>query len=147
VRTYSVGLLETFGHPEVIVFGLIGEAANCALAGLIDRFPRKGATMPLNEPIDGVFKELPAILKSVPAMVGAPYALIAQAEATARHVPFSLVQLVWPDLLGHFPWEQDFDRSFVELQPQLHGDVSERVVPIAQARQARAAASRWRVRV
>jgi hypothetical protein len=33
--------------------------------------------------------------------------------------PFPCVQLVWPDKGNHFPWEDGYDKNYLDLQPIL----------------------------
>lgn len=138
--SYTVGLIETFQHPELIVFGISVDTARAVIHELGSRFFRLGQLIPLDEPIDRILEGFPVILKSVPSRVAERNALIAQGRALERGLPFSLVQVVRPDPHGHFPWEDTYDRNFDALQPRRYETVSGpagTVIPLARARRQR----------
>ena len=140
---YTVGLIENFGHPELIVFGLEMEVAHTALNTLVRRFVRPGGRVPLDEPLDRVFEGIPVMAKALIPAVAARYALNAERRARESSLPLSVVQIVWTDPKGRFPWDSAYDRSFDRMQPRLFElgaapNGNGKVICLAQARAQRA---------
>jgi hypothetical protein len=116
---YTVGLIENFDHPELIIFGLPMGVGHTALNILVRSFVRPGGRVPLDQPLDRVFQGLPVVAKALDPAVAARYALNAERRARARSLPLSVVQIVWTDPKGRFPWDCAYDRSFDRMQPRL----------------------------
>ncbi|MFL6600745.1 MAG: DUF4262 domain-containing protein [Steroidobacteraceae bacterium] len=140
---YTMGLVENFGHPELIIFGLPMEVSHKALNTLVRRFVRPGGHVPLGEPIDRVFERFPVAAKMLATEVAERYALMAERRARERSLPLSVVQIVWTDPEGRFPWESAYDRSFDGIQPRLFEtgptpDGNGKVICLAQVRAQRA---------
>ena len=117
--SYSVGFYLNFGHPEIIVSGLPAEKA-MQLINLACDNVRQGATFG-----DGTV--------SAALTQGASLAFVGVApEHYADRLGFAcwfyqslggfpVVQLVWPDRQGRFPWDAAYDPSFKPLQDLLCG--------------------------
>lgn len=129
-RIFTVGLIETFQHAELLVFGAVCEPILSALKRLAGQVQQGRGALPLNTPIAQAFGKLPGTLKVVAPEIGGPYAGIAQSRAQQLGLPFSLLQLVRPDQLGRFAWEPGFDRSLDSHQPALYDRVPGRVVAL-----------------
>jgi len=114
---FSVGLLHSFGHPEVIVFGLpldicmrvvnaIGEQVRAG-----KRFTTDGEYDDiLNAPYRCAFR--PVEQKYYREYVG-------YAQWFYEDTPFPLAQCFWPDKAGRFPWDAACSHSIREAQPLL----------------------------
>jgi len=116
---FSVGLHHTFGHPEVVVFGL-GTEMLYELINKVGAAVRDGFRFEPGHRHDGLLEGHPCIFQPV-----AP-ALCTEYLGTADWfygAPYPALQLVWPDEQGRFPWEVGFDPALVNLQPAL-GEVS-----------------------
>jgi Domain of unknown function (DUF4262) len=113
--SYTAGLTTTFGHPELILFGLEPESAEALLDALIDEID-EGRRFEVGSEHEGLLRNYPLRIHGVPpAMIETilPRALWASGgTATA-------VQLVWPDKQGRWPWQDDVREGFAELQPVL----------------------------
>jgi len=114
---YTVGLYQSFGAPELIVFGLAQEVMHEMLNTCGERI-KAGETLPVDEPFAGVLEDYAVKLRRVHAP-----------ESFREHVgyaiwfndgkPFPLLQLVWPDKAGRFPGEPGVNPSLAKLQPLL----------------------------
>lgn len=114
---YTVGLFESYGHPEIITFGLALEVMKELLDACGDRVKR-GEQLPVGTRFDGILDAYPVALRQVRA-----------AGSYERHVgyagwfyggwSFPLLQLVWPDREGRFPGDRGAPASLIERQPLL----------------------------
>ena len=109
--TYTIGLMENFNHPELIIYGCKADTAHAILACAIDLI-KDGTRFEPGERYRGVMKNYEMEAREHPP--GAPlnwasdyYGFDAEA-----------VQLVWPDADGVFPDEDGFDPKFVGHQDQ-----------------------------
>lgn len=108
---YTVGLAEA-GLPEIVCFGLPPQDIDLlnAAAALL----RKGE-LPLDTPF-AEFTIQPLVFKEVPPERGVGYVNYANARAGR---PVKLIQMVWPDKAGQYPWSKKFDKRSRKHQPCL----------------------------
>jgi hypothetical protein len=118
---YSVGLLPTFKHPELIVFGLEGGTAHTILSQMVNRIRYK-------ESFAG-----PAAVSNV--LAGDRLLAIRAVHTTQIETYFAhsmlycllmgvegelpAMQLFWPDKNGKFPFDAGCDLGVHALQPRL----------------------------
>ncbi|WP_162606441.1 DUF4262 domain-containing protein [Jiangella asiatica] len=105
---YTVGLHD-FGHPELVVFGLGDETGSLVLNALGERVRGGGRMLPARPlPVDGWHHRV----RFFPFHdVGGP-PLLTSAQRYYRRTaddPVSVLQVVWDDHQGRFPWEGGYD--------------------------------------
>lgn len=113
---YSIGMVETLGHPEVLVLGQPIELMAYLINEVGER-ARDGAPCPVDAPIEGLLDDYTCVLRPVDPSHYDDYLGYGLAYAKTREFP--VLQLVWPDKDGKFPWEPDCHEALAELQPQL----------------------------
>ncbi len=113
--SYSVGFWKTLGKPEVIVFGLPPQVAHSVLWQLYRLF-QSGLSPQPGKPVEGVLEGYVSYL--MPAGAKANEFMLSAAWFYGNQ-DYPRLQLVWPDPIGAFPWQTDFDPSFAEAQPDL----------------------------
>ncbi len=112
--SYTVGLWESFQQPEVVVFGMPEDVAQDLLDALADD-ASEGRVFQAGERHDGLLVGYPVRFFAVPpALKASHFDVIAWAYEGAD-VP--VVQLVWPDKQGRWPWDADVRDGFAEAQP------------------------------
>lgn len=119
---FSVGFGQTFGHPEVAVFGLPADVLR-ALLDTISQELRAGRAFPdghadatLAPPYRCVFRRIDAAWHD---------AVLPAAAWFYGQRPWAALQLFWPDRADRLPWEAGFDPELTPFQPLLfHADVS-----------------------
>jgi hypothetical protein len=120
---FSVGLFQTFGHPELLILGLAPPVAQ-PLVNALGEAIRSGRRFEAGGRCEGV--------------ASVPLALVAVDERHYRDYlgyarwfygggAFPVLQCVWPDKKGAFPWEVGFDGRFFRAQRILGpaGDLTE----------------------
>jgi hypothetical protein len=113
--SFTVGLLHTFGHPELVVAGLSIDTAR-DLLNAVGEGVRSG-----NRIVPG---------ERYPEYGSAPLAAVAVDPRYVREylgyacwanrgTDFPAVQLVWPAKAGPFPWEAGYPTDLFAVQPVL----------------------------
>ena len=115
--TYSVGFTTTFGRPEVAIFGLQAVAAR-GLLGMIADQHAGGVELPVDAVFVGLLEnDLPCAL--LPVDLGEHGDLFPDAAALLDRAgePWEVLQFVWPDRNGRFPWDEGYDQRLRVAQP------------------------------
>jgi hypothetical protein len=144
---HTVGLRQR-GQAELLVLGLPGATARMMLSTLADQ-GLSGCALPTDTPLAGFFDGLEPVLRPLdPAgaalwMTPGPREVRSDSDSdsdselraterlgwskarqTRGAAPMSqLLQVVWPDPCGHYPWEGEFDDALRPAQPLLPGPV------------------------
>lgn len=116
--SYSIGLFQTYKHPEIILFGLPQEFRqviinNCAIK------IKEGETYKPDELYGDILPDYDCVFKVVPSEWYDDY--VGQAQSFYHGSSFPLLQCVWPDLTRKFPWMPGFNESWRKRQPLLYG--------------------------
>jgi hypothetical protein len=113
---YSVGAWESYGAPELIVFGLDPDAAGDIINHVLDQY-LAGRRFRCRLPEAGVIGGGLSVffLEADPAKARL---FATSADWYYEREPFPLWQIVWPGRSGRFPWHQGYavDRK---AQPDL----------------------------
>lgn len=113
---YSVGLFRTFGHPEIILFGLDLELMH----GLINNMGedvRGGAKFEPGRRVDDVLEGYSVEFREVARRHHRDY--FGYAGWFYGDDEFPAIQCVWPDMEGRFPDEPEAPDALREAQPLL----------------------------
>ncbi|MDK2126841.1 DUF4262 domain-containing protein [Parachitinimonas caeni] len=114
---YTIGLTETYDHPEILVFCLDADSAKIILNNVISEI-EDGEVLS-----DGMYlsrmANLPIAFKAIPFDAAKEFAC--QAVYRYEDSPFTpqFLQLVLPDQEGKFPWDRDYSEEMREMQPEL----------------------------
>ncbi len=115
---YTVGLYQTFGHPELIVFGL-PMAAGSMFEVVVDRIA-EGHELPVDEPTDAFFVGSTAVLRPVNLHWYRPFVPLTTWFYGSSQPP--MLQILWRDTQGRLPWEKGCERWTTRRQPLLYHD-------------------------
>ena len=128
--TYTIGLFKSYGHPEIILFGLPNEVMQGVVATAAD-LVRGGAKFLADTRTSEVLNGYDCVFKAVRPEhyrehLGYAMWYYRRIELDA----FPALQCVWPDRAGFFPWDAGFHAANLVLQPALYapGAVGERAV-------------------
>lgn len=115
--TYTVGLSHSYGHPEVIVFGLPSPTAQRILERIAD-LVQTGAVFADGNQSDEILRghtcQFRGVLPShFPAHFG-------RAGWFYGSWGFPAIQCVWPDQAGRFPWEPECEQVIIRVQAALY---------------------------
>jgi hypothetical protein len=113
---FTVGLFETYQHPELIVFCLPMKIAHAVFSTCVERI-EEGATFVDGQVRSDVLNKYRAAFSTVDPSFYSEY--LGTAIGFYDHLDFPVLQLVWPDRNDHFPWEPHCDANFAEEQPVL----------------------------
>lgn len=130
-HTFSVGLYENFDQPEIVIFGVHPQMAGRIINDIGERIAR-GFKLEAGRVYDDVLTgNYGALFMPVEKHQYDAYLGSALWYYQSDHFP--VMQLVWPDPNGKFPWEDGFDPYYASAQPliglipenaaELHGRV------------------------
>jgi hypothetical protein len=114
--TYTIGLYESYGFPELIIFGRSRATAYHALktvATALEENHPPDLKLPTLDLIPGI----PCLYREVSTRYYQDYVGYARWFYRKRHFP--LYQIIWPNNEGHYPWDPHAPRPFKEWQPLL----------------------------
>lgn len=114
---HTIGLLERFDHPELIVFGMDFQALGPLLNHLGERI-RAGGRFEPDTVEQGILRDLPLAFRTVAPKWVAPF--LGNAAWHYRRDDVPALQCFWPDPRGAFPWDPACDPEWKEDQPLLH---------------------------
>jgi len=114
---FTVGLSKTFGHPEVIVFGLHQEVAHFVLNDVGERV-RAGLKIVDGTRAEELLEGVTCAFRPVARCWHRWFLGMASWFNGGNH-RYSVFQCLWPDRAGCFPWDDDFRASWRWAQPLL----------------------------
>jgi hypothetical protein len=114
---YTIGLWHTTGGPDICITGLPVENAMRLTTGLALQVTRDNRPLAPEKRRTGIIPGFDLAIRPVhptwyPAMFGAGMDFI-------RVPPWPLLQAIWPDRTGRFPWEEGADPEQQDKQPFL----------------------------
>jgi Domain of unknown function (DUF4262) len=113
---YSIGMTQ-IGLPELIVFALPWRVSHTVLEGAISVLRKEG------RPADGrvaqkILRGFPVVFKALPPdQTNKLYTC--QAAFYYEPRPVSVMQIVWPDKAGRFPWQLGCDTRIANAQSEI----------------------------
>lgn len=117
--SYSVGIYAKLRAPELIVFGQKPEWRSALINALVERIAQ-GERFESRRRYSGVLDGYELSFHDVPHATYPEYAgwdIWYYERFFARDPAFPLLQVVWPDLHGRFPWEPGYSNAY--KQPVL----------------------------
>jgi hypothetical protein len=119
---YTIGLIETFDHPELIVFGLEPSQAAILLEALVDKL-RAGERFSAAEIRTISIRADDHRVGFRPVDPTQHQFYLGFAMGYCRHIgrsdDLAAVQVFWPDRRGKFPFEVGFAWEMSDSQPRL----------------------------
>jgi Domain of unknown function (DUF4262) len=116
---YSIGLHQSFGHAEVIIFGLPLDVMHTMINTVGDEV-RRGIRFDDESVSDRVLEGHPVRFRAVRPFHFDEY--VGRAVDYYGGDDFAVLQCYWPDTNGHFPWQPGCSRIVVEAQPSLQAE-------------------------
>ena len=116
--SFTVGLFHSYGHPELIIFGLRSEVAHQILAIAADA-AKSGAPLDLSQPTDELINSYSCCFAQVPLTEYRDH--VGYCRWFYQGNEFPLYQIVWPSRAGLFPWHPDATPEFRSIQPVIAG--------------------------
>jgi hypothetical protein len=113
---YSIGLWATFGHPDLAAFGRTPGQLGLLLKTLCQRVAAEETISPGDELDDACPARL--AVRAVHDSWRAT-SLFHVSDEFHGYIRPPMLQVVWADPDGHFPWEQRFEPLLADSQPRL----------------------------
>jgi hypothetical protein len=102
---YSTGLFKNFKIPELFISGLPNGLTNTLICNYADKF--KFNEIPIDEKVYDLIDRFPIYFIEIPNEALEDYTLSSFKYYEDRK--FKYLQLIFPDLNGHFPNDQGYD--------------------------------------
>ena len=104
--SYTVGFEQSYGHPEIITFGLPAEPAHRILSATAAAI-KEGETMPLHEPVENIIGgDLRVKYKPLDHASYNDYLSVAIAAYGTKD--FRTQIMLWPDREGNYPFDAGY---------------------------------------
>lgn len=113
---YSIGLYQTFNHPELIVFGLDFGTMHTMINNVGD-LVRAGHRFGDFDESDDVLENFSVSFRAVAQRHYQEH--FGYALWFYHPHPFPVLQCVWPDAQHRYPWDECFNPNLASLQPLL----------------------------
>ena len=113
---YSVGMYRTFGHPEILIFGLPVELMH-RLINDIGEHVRSGERYTAGQVTDDFLEGYDVTFRVVPTFQYKGH--LGWANWLYDGTQYPVLQLVYPDREHRWPWEDGVAPGFREGQPVL----------------------------
>lgn len=114
--SFTVGLYQSYGHPELIIFGLSSQVAHDILAIAADA-AKSGSPLDLTQATDAFVEGYFSCFTEVPKLEYREYVGFARWYYHGNDFP--LYQIVWPSKSGVFPWHPTATPEFRAAQPVI----------------------------
>ena len=114
--SYSIGLFQTYKHPEIIIVGLKQELSHVLINNMAEDIKNGKVFEPLNYYTEILDDYKCYIVKVSPENYDE---YVGQAQRYYKNDDFPLVQCIYPTTKGIFPWEKNWPENIKDLQPIL----------------------------
>jgi hypothetical protein len=114
--SFSIGLYHTFGHPEIVVFGLGTELGHRVINGIGERI-KAGNRLEAEQEYADILANVRCMFKPVHRTWHKW--VLGYARWFYEGDAFPVLQCMWPDKQQHYPWEPAFKAEWAWLQPFL----------------------------
>jgi len=115
---FSIGLYLHFRHPELVLFGLDHQVAGTAVND-IRALVEQGRCSQNMDILDEIFTNVSVMTIDVDPRFYRAYLGTALWFYRSVGSDFPVLQIVWPDKKGHFPWNSEVDEKAKKRQPIL----------------------------
>jgi Domain of unknown function (DUF4262) len=116
---YTVGLTETWNHPELIVFGMPPKSLSGILSAMVHTI-KGGATYAKAGTYSGILQGDTLIgVRAVDPTQHQVYLGYAMGRVWVTNRNLEAMQVFWPDKAGKFPYEVGCDLGVYNRQPRL----------------------------
>ena len=113
---YSIGLFETFKHPEIIIVGLKLDLIHLLINNIGEDIKNGLTLVPFSFNSD-IIDNFECYISEVKKSHYDKY--VGQAQAYYDSDEFPLLQCIYPTLKGVYPWQSDWPEDIKNLQPVL----------------------------
>ena len=114
--SYSIGLFETYKHPEIIMVGLKQQLAHTLINNMAYDIKEGKAFIPFAFASD-IIDDFDCYIIKVDKANYDSY--VGQAQNYYGGDDFPLIQCIYPTVKGIYPWEDEWPEEIKDLQPIL----------------------------
>jgi Domain of unknown function (DUF4262) len=115
--SYSIGIEQNTGHPEIIVTGLKQEFAHQIINDYNYRI-RSGRKFIPGKKYNGFLKGFEVVFKKVEKKYYSEY--FGYGRWYYKSDDFTILQLIYPNKSGLWPWDNNVDKEYLWFIPKLY---------------------------
>lgn len=116
---YTVGLTETYNHPELLVVGMGQKTAAILFNAIAAKLKSPGGLI-IDGDIMTDIANLPIAFKKISRGMASHYAFQCLYWYAGKKVQPEFMQMVMSDRSGNLPWSEDYDIAYMgPKQPEL----------------------------
>lgn len=112
--SFTVGLLETHQHPELVVMGLPPEVAHTILGMAVEQIAQ-GYKFFESQRSDALLEGHDCLLHRVSPTAYRAYLALAVERHRDAPTGFAALQILWPDPEGRFPEEEGYSHGSLQF--------------------------------
>jgi hypothetical protein len=113
---YSIGFFRSFNHPEVLIFGQQSKVMHGMLARIADAI-REGKHYTAGTEAEDILDGYRCVFRSVPTELVPEY--LGHAQWYYEYDEFPVLQCIWPDRGGRYPWDSEASEELRRREPVL----------------------------
>jgi hypothetical protein len=114
--SYSSGLFHSYGHPEIILFGLDHKVMH-RIINDVGGEVKNGRNFEANIPYGNVLADYSCVFKNVLSAYYQEY--VGYSLWFYESHKFPMLQFFWPDKSNRFPWDPECNDGIRQAQPRL----------------------------
>ncbi|WP_019605050.1 DUF4262 domain-containing protein [Teredinibacter turnerae] len=115
--TYSIGIFETQGKPELLILGLDPKLAQ-SMVNQYNRLLKEGELFEAGKYYSGFLEGFDVCFVEVDKKYHNEYPLACNTHYGDS--PYSVMQLIWPTTSGLWPWDENVSDFYLWSQPILN---------------------------
>lgn len=115
--SYSTGMYDTWGQPEIVMIGFPSRLASSILESIVE-LNDTGQFLKGDQRIPGLIKRCDCIFRPVDE-VWVRRLMLRTMWFYGNDITFPVLQCICPDFHNHFPWEDGFDSAWRPRQALL----------------------------
>ncbi|HZH90257.1 MAG TPA: DUF4262 domain-containing protein [Pyrinomonadaceae bacterium] len=115
---YTVGLYQTFRHPEILIIGLNVDLMSNILNSVGDDI-KTGTIYEAGKEYSEIVENYKCSFQKIDESFYTDF--LGTGIWFYKGKPFPALQCVYPDISGHYPWHKNCNPALIEMQPLLTG--------------------------
>jgi hypothetical protein len=110
--SYTIGLSESFDHPEIVISGLNPDTCSMIFEGIVETI-KENFRYEINKRYNDILEGYDCIFKSID--INKYDNLFGRSQVYYGEKDYKVLQLFYPDENGNFPWDDGYSLKIQEV--------------------------------